>query len=165
MENILKKQVKHWRHQGLREIFIPKKDGTTRQLKVPTIADDMVVILKPKENASEILAKIEQFLAEREMNVSQRKTKVTASTDGFDFHGWNFFVQRQNGKFRCVPSVENFKAYRKCFVSWSRFMRACRLGFPHKGDLICRISFIPPIPQLKKMGNRCGDYPFLTTFS
>ena len=113
MENILKKQVKHWRHQGLREIFIPKKDGTTRQLKVPTIADDMVVILKPKENASEILAKIEQFLAEREMNVSQRKTKVTASTDGFDFLGWNFFVQRQNGKFRCVPSVENFKAFRE----------------------------------------------------
>ena len=75
-------------------------------------ADDMVIILKPKENAEEILAKIEQFLAERGMNVSQRKTKVTASTDGFDFLGWNFFVQRQNEKFRCVPSVENFKAFR-----------------------------------------------------
>ena len=28
-----------WKHQGLREIPIPKKDGTTRMLKVPTIAD------------------------------------------------------------------------------------------------------------------------------
>lgn len=32
---------------------------------------------------------------------------------GFDFLGWNFHVQRQNGKFRCVPSVENFKAFRE----------------------------------------------------
>ena len=28
-----------WQHQGLREIPIPKKDGTTRMLKVPTIRD------------------------------------------------------------------------------------------------------------------------------
>ena len=244
LENVLKKQVKDWKHQGLREIPIPKKDGTTRQLKVPTIADrawqcllkyalepaheatfharsygfrpgrgthdaqkflfnnlrsqskgvdkrvieldiekcfdrishkailerviapefiisglrrclksginpqfpeqgtpqggvvspllanialngietlgqsvryadDMVFILKPGESAESLLAKVEEFLAERGMNVSQRKTKVTASTDGFDFLGWNFFVQRQNGKFRCVPSVENFKAFRE----------------------------------------------------
>ena len=73
----------------------------------------MVFILKPKESASELLAKIEQFLAKRGMNVSQRKTKVTASADGFDFLGWNFFVQRPNGKFRCVPSMENFKAFRE----------------------------------------------------
>ena len=29
----------NWKHKGLREIPIPKKDGTTRILKVPTIAD------------------------------------------------------------------------------------------------------------------------------
>ena len=31
--------INQWQHQGLREISIPKKDGTTRMLKVPTIAD------------------------------------------------------------------------------------------------------------------------------
>jgi RNA-directed DNA polymerase len=35
----LKAQVNTWKHQGLREIPIPKKDGTTRLLKVPTIGD------------------------------------------------------------------------------------------------------------------------------
>lgn len=35
----LKENVNTWKHQGLREIPIPKKDGTTRMLKVPTIAD------------------------------------------------------------------------------------------------------------------------------
>jgi len=29
----------NWKHQGLREIPIPKKDGTIRMLKVPTMAD------------------------------------------------------------------------------------------------------------------------------
>ncbi len=75
-------------------------------------ADDMVIILKPGEDAEVILGKISQFLAERGMKVSEKKTKLTATTDGFDFLGWNFRVQK-NGKFRCVPSVDNFKAFRQ----------------------------------------------------
>jgi RNA-directed DNA polymerase len=75
-------------------------------------ADDMVIILKPEDNAEEILDKISRFLAKRGMNVSQKKTKLTASTDGFDFLGWHFRVQ-SNGKFRCIPSVDNFKTFRQ----------------------------------------------------
>lgn len=36
-------------------------------------ADDMVIILKPQDDANKILGKISQFLAEREMNVSEKK--------------------------------------------------------------------------------------------
>jgi group II intron reverse transcriptase/maturase len=75
-------------------------------------ADDMVILLKPKDNAEVILSKISQFLSERGMKVSEKKTKLTTTTDGFDFLGWNFRVQK-NGKFRCVPSVDNFKAFRQ----------------------------------------------------
>lgn len=75
-------------------------------------ADDMVIILKPKEDAEAILDKISLFLAERGMKVSEKKTKLTATTDGFDFLGWHFLVQK-NGKFRCVPSVNNYKAFRQ----------------------------------------------------
>ncbi len=75
-------------------------------------ADDMVIILRPEDDATVILDKISQFLAERGMKVSEKKTKLTAATDGFDFLGWNFKVQK-NGKFRCVPSVDNYKAFRK----------------------------------------------------
>ncbi len=39
LETTLKKHTKDWQHQGLREIPIPKKDGSVRLLKVPTIAD------------------------------------------------------------------------------------------------------------------------------
>ncbi len=51
-------------------------------------ADDMVIILRPEDDAEQILDKISQFLAERGMNVSAKKTKLTATTDGFDFLGW-----------------------------------------------------------------------------
>ena len=75
-------------------------------------ADDMVIILKPEDDANQILENIKQFLAARGMEISEQKTKLTATTDGFDFLGWNFRVQR-NGKFRSHPSEDNFKAFRK----------------------------------------------------
>ncbi|MHC5756126.1 MAG: group II intron reverse transcriptase/maturase [Nostoc sp.] len=91
------------------------KDNTPKgSIVEPSIryADDMVIILRPEDDAIEILERISEFLRKRGMNVSQKKTKVTASTDGFDFLGWHFKVQK-NGKFRCIPSVDNFKAFRK----------------------------------------------------
>jgi RNA-directed DNA polymerase len=75
-------------------------------------ADDMVIILRPTDDAEEILERISEFLAQRGMKVSERKTKLTATTDGFDFLGWHFKVQK-NGKFRSTPSVDNYKAFRK----------------------------------------------------
>ena len=39
LNDILKENVNTWKHKKLREIPIPKKDGTIRMLKVPTIAD------------------------------------------------------------------------------------------------------------------------------
>jgi len=75
-------------------------------------ADDMVFILKPQDKAEETFNRISQFLAQRGLKVSEKKTKLTATTDGFDFLGWHFKVQ-SNGKFRCVPSVDNFKAFRQ----------------------------------------------------
>jgi len=39
LDETLWKHYRNWKHQGLKEFPIPKKDGTTRILKVPTIAD------------------------------------------------------------------------------------------------------------------------------
>ncbi len=87
---------------------------SAKHITEPSIryADDMVIILRPEDDATEILERISEFLRKRGMNVSQKKTKVTAATDGFDFLGWHFKVQ-SNGKFRSIPSVDNFKAFRK----------------------------------------------------
>ena len=74
-------------------------------------ADDMVFILKPKDNAEEIRGRIDD-LAQRGLKVKERKTRLVHSTDGFDFLGWHFKVQT-NGKFRSYPSEENFLAFRQ----------------------------------------------------
>ena len=39
LEEELRLKANNWKHQGLREIPIPKKDGTKRILKIPTISD------------------------------------------------------------------------------------------------------------------------------
>ena len=39
LADLLANSYSDWQHQSLRAILIPKKDGTTRRLKVPTIAD------------------------------------------------------------------------------------------------------------------------------
>lgn len=75
-------------------------------------ADDMIIILKPKDDAEAILARISEFLAIRGMNISEHKTKLTATRNGFDFLGWHFKVQK-NGKFRSTPSEDNYKAFRR----------------------------------------------------
>jgi RNA-directed DNA polymerase len=46
------------------------------------------------------------------MQISAHKTKLTAATDGFDFLGWHFQVLG-NGKFKSIPSRENFQAFRQ----------------------------------------------------
>ena len=96
---------------GIERIGEYRRSGRTVS-KCIRYADDMVFILKPDDSAEQILAKVEEFLADRGMEVSQKKTKVTASTDGFDFLGWRFYVQKNNGKFRSIPSTDNFKAFR-----------------------------------------------------
>ncbi|WP_392476970.1 group II intron reverse transcriptase/maturase [Nostoc sp. C110] len=101
------------RHHGRRGFKVTAKTSAV-DIREPSIryADDMVIILRPEDDATEILERISEFLRKRGMNVSQKKTKVTAATDGFDFLGWHFKVQ-SNGKFRSTPSVDNFKAFRK----------------------------------------------------
>jgi group II intron reverse transcriptase/maturase len=96
---------------GIESIY---KYGSGVNTKEPSIryADDMVIILRPQDDAKVTLERINEFLAARGMNVSEKKTKVTATTDGFDFLGWHFKVQK-NGKFRSTPSVDNYKAFRK----------------------------------------------------
>ena len=48
-------------------------------------ADDMVVILKPKDDVDKILKDRQEFLAARGLKVSEKKTKLLLATDGFDF--------------------------------------------------------------------------------
>ncbi|NEQ82793.1 MAG: RNA-dependent DNA polymerase, partial [Moorea sp. SIO2I5] len=75
-------------------------------------ADDMLIFLKPGDKAENILEKVKTFLKERGMEISEEKTRITKSTDGFDFLGWNFINNKKNGKHIVTPSAENYLAFR-----------------------------------------------------
>jgi retron-type reverse transcriptase len=60
-------------------------------------ADDLVFLLKPQDKAEEILEKVANFLATRGLNIKPSKTRLVASTEGFDFLGWHLVVQA-NGR-------------------------------------------------------------------
>ena len=97
---------------GIEKIGEHKNSQGKITSKCVRYADDMIYILKTEDDATEILEKVKIFLNKRGMEVSEQKTKLTATTDGFDFLGWEFKVQK-NGKFRSRPSVDNYKAFRK----------------------------------------------------
>ncbi len=82
-------------------------------------ADDMVFVLKDTGNEihnlkqeAELIDAITKFLAERGMELSQEKTKLTKPTQGFDFLGWHFKIQT-NKKIRITPSKENYLSFKK----------------------------------------------------
>ncbi|MGG6266841.1 reverse transcriptase domain-containing protein [Leptolyngbya sp. AN03gr2] len=86
-------------------------------------ADDMVFILKPEDNATELEQTIDEFLAQRGLKVKPEKTKLVTATEGFDFLGWHFQVQ-SNGKFRSYPAADNYQAFRqrvKAIVNHSNY--------------------------------------------
>jgi RNA-directed DNA polymerase len=80
--------------------------------KVIRYADDLIIIAKPEHNTQNILEEIKKFLNDRGMELNAEKTKIVATTEGFDFLGWHMIVQK-NGKFRCYPSKENYESFRE----------------------------------------------------
>ena len=71
----------------------------------------MVFFSKPGDNLGVILKRVSDLLAKSGLEVKPEKTRVVASTDGFDFLGWHFLV-KPNGKFICMPSKDNYQAFR-----------------------------------------------------
>jgi RNA-directed DNA polymerase len=104
--------IHRYNSKGKGRIITDKTPEESIRYPSARYADDMVIVLRPQDDADKILTDIDNFLAERGMKVSAKKTKITAVTDGFDFLGWHFKVQA-NGKFKCTPSAENFKKFRQ----------------------------------------------------
>jgi RNA-directed DNA polymerase len=73
-------------------------------------ADDFIIT----GNSNELLERevkpcVEAFLAERGLELSQEKTKITHISEGFDFLGQN--VRKYGGKLLIKPSAKNVKAF------------------------------------------------------
>lgn len=85
------------------------------EVKLIRYADDMIAIIKPEYQwmQNSIKAHIEKELAKWGLELKSAKTRFSKPTDGFDFLGWRFYVQSNNGKFRTVPSKDNYRKVRR----------------------------------------------------
>ena len=73
-------------------------------------ADDFVITGRSKELLeSEVKPRIERFLRERGLELSQEKTTVTHIDEGFDFLGQN--VRKYGGKLLITPSKANVASF------------------------------------------------------
>jgi RNA-directed DNA polymerase len=85
---------------------------TKSRLRVRLVryADDFVITGSSKELLEhEVQPCVEAFLAERGLELSQEKTRITHISEGFDFLGQN--VRKYNGKLLIKPSARNVKAF------------------------------------------------------
>jgi RNA-directed DNA polymerase len=98
------------------ETTLTERFGSTKnsmnQLRVRLVryADDFIITGTSKELLErEVKPCVEVFLAERGLELSQEKTKITHISEGFDFLGQN--VRKYGGKLLIKPSAKNVKAF------------------------------------------------------
>ena len=80
------------------------------RVRLVRYADDFIITGNSKELLErEVKPCVEAFLAERGLELSQEKTKITHVSEGFDFLGQN--VRKYGGKLLIKPSAKNVKAF------------------------------------------------------
>jgi RNA-directed DNA polymerase len=80
------------------------------QINLIRYADDFIITGISKELLEhEVKPVVEQFLAERGLELSPEKTVITHINDGFDFLGQN--IRKYNGKLIIKPTAKNVKAF------------------------------------------------------
>jgi len=85
-----------------------KRKGTN--VNLIRYADDFIVTGRTKELLeNEVKPRIEQFLKERGLELSQEKTRITHIKDGFDFLGWN--IRKYDNKLLIKPSEKNVASF------------------------------------------------------
>ncbi|HSH82321.1 MAG TPA: group II intron reverse transcriptase/maturase [Herpetosiphonaceae bacterium] len=94
----------------LAERFPKPKSGYNAMVNLVRYADDFIITARSKEVLEdEVLPLVKQFLRERGLELSDEKTSITHTEDGFDFLGQN--VRKYNGKMLIKPSKKSIKAF------------------------------------------------------
>lgn len=82
---------------------------TRLKVNVARYADDFIITAGTRELAEEILPVVRNFMAERGLELSEEKTRITHIDQGFDFLGWN--VRKYDGKLLIKPSKKNVQHF------------------------------------------------------
>ena len=87
--------------------------GNTRsKINVIRYADDFIITCVSEDILqNKVKPAIESFLSERGLELSQEKTKITRTDQGFDFPGQN--CRKYNGKMLITPAKDNVRAFKE----------------------------------------------------
>ncbi len=81
-------------------------------------ADDFVVMARTKEALETVKPRIEEFLAQRGLEVNPEKTRLVHKTNGIDFLG--FHVQDYKGKVLTIPQKEKVTGLLQKVRTWMK---------------------------------------------
>jgi RNA-directed DNA polymerase len=94
----------------LTSLFRTVREARAAKVNLVRYADDFIITGSSKEFLeNEVKPLVERFLATRGLVLSEKKTKVTHVTEGFDFLGWN--VRYFDSGLLIQPSKKNQKAF------------------------------------------------------
>lgn len=94
----------------LTTLFTTVRQAREAKVNLVRYADDFVITGSSKELLeNRVKPLVEQFLAARGLVLSEKKTKITHVTEGFDFLGWN--VRYRKRLLLTQPSKKNTKAF------------------------------------------------------
>jgi RNA-directed DNA polymerase len=94
----------------LTALFRTVRDARAAKVNLVRYADDFIITASSKEFLeNEVKPLVVEFLAARGLVLSEKKTKITHVTEGFDFLGWNVRLFERSLLVR--PSKKNVKAF------------------------------------------------------
>ena len=85
-------------------------------------ADDFAVCCHSRQQAGQVRARLEEWLAARGLALNEDKTRIVHLTQGFDFLGWNFRRYR-SGKLLIRPSKKAVRKHRRQLADEMRRLR------------------------------------------
>jgi RNA-directed DNA polymerase len=140
LNNIISNNNSTWKHNRLREIPIPKKDGSTRMLKVPTIADRAwqclaKFVLEPAHEAT-FHAKSYGFRTGRSAHDAQKVLfqNLRSNSKGIDKRVIELDIEKCFDRISHTSIMENLIAPKALKQGIFRCLKAgTNVGFPDQG--------------------------------
>ena len=158
LANELSQHHTNWKHQGLRKIPIPKKDGTTRMLKVPTTADRAwqclaKYALEPAHEAT-FHARSYGFRTGRSAHDAQKIlfSNLSSSANGIDKRVIELDIEKCFDRINHSAIMDNLIAPAGLKLGIFRCLKAgTNVGFPDQGTpqggVVSPLLAIQSIPQ------------------
>jgi len=113
-------------------------------------ADDFAVCCHTRQQAEQVKARLEGWLAGRGMSINEDKTRIVHLTQGFDFLGWTIRRYR-NGKLLIKPSRKAVRKHRDQLAEKMRKLRGSNaMAVIATLSPVVRLDGLPPVHGLQQ---------------